>query len=1000
MTRVKFYGLLLFACVIAWPAVASGQTSGIAGEVRDSSGGVLPGVTVEAQSPALIEGTRVGITDGQGRYNITALGPGDYVVTFALPGFSLVQRVGIVLTSGFTANVDATLEVGALEETITVTGATPLVDTQNVVNQTVLTREVLEALPTNRSIQGFAGIIPGLSATGTGGVMQDVGGNRGEQFGGLVIHGNNSDDGKIMFDGMDTASGYNRGGARRRFWVPSAAAVQEVGIETSGASAESSTGGVYQKFIPREGANTFSSNVNISFTNTDLQQSNLTPDHASRGLDKVADRIKEIYDYAGGVGGPIKTDKLWFYGSARRWGTLLLLPNDESRFYNAEPKGTPFYTPDFDREEASNDYELWDVSGRFTWQAAAQHKINIYQSVQSYCLCGLGGGFNAPEVRSRFIFKPTRLTQVTYSYPVSSRMLIEAGVLNNYSFFTQGLQPGISPSDIPYTELSTGFLFNAGTGALSGGSTGVARTDQPNDMRQHNERFALSYVTGSHAFKTGVARQYAKQEFDVGGSPHGTRYYFDEGVPVRIRQHAIPVFSSQSNTYWSAFAQDQWSIRNLTLNVGVRWDQIKGQWPDQTRPAGLFTPELVTQADDDVVNLNDVVPRLGFAYDVFGDGRTAVKAVLGKYLKQVGVNITASQNPANRVSGTADRTWDDRNEDLIPDCDLRNFDENGECGATGNAAFGTVRSLTRQDEEILRGFGNRAYMWQGSLAVEHEVRPGLGLNVGYFRTWYGNFQETDNILVGPEDFDSFCLTAPSDPRLPGGGGFEICDLSDVTPEKFRQVENVISLSDKFGDRSEIYDGVDATIRWRFGDGGLLQGGMNVGRTAFQCVVIDAPVPFCNDSPPFQHNWKFSGAYPLPVWDIQVSGTIQLLPGSPIGAGGGAGDARSAGATWVVSNDVIAPVLGRDLSQGSRGRQTVQLFANDHEFEEGRLKQIDIRISKSIDIGLGRVQGQFDLYNILNSSNVLAQNIRFGPNYRNALQIIGARMVKFGLQLDF
>jgi hypothetical protein len=346
----------------------------------------------------------------------------------------------------------------------------------------------------------------------------------------------------------------------------------------------------------------------------------------------------------------------------------------------------------------------------------------------------------------------------------------------------------------------------------------------------------------------------------------------------------------------------------------------------------------------------------------------------------------------------ATRTWTDLNGNFSPDCDLRNFGANGECGALDNRNFGSVAVNTRYASDVIEGFGNRPYNWQGSVSIQHELRPGMAVNVGYFRTWFGNFTVTDNLAVTPSDFDSYCLTAPTDARLPGGGGYPICDLADVKPAKFGVVDNLVTQSSHFGKQQEIYNGVDVTFSSRFGEGGLLQGGMNVGRTAYQCVVVDAPVQFCNNTPPFTKEVKLSGAYPLPVWGLQVSATLQNLPGIPLGTVSPSGAVTPA--TWVAGNAQIRPALGRDLAAGANSVATINLFPINTEFEDRRLTQLDMRLTKKIRLKQIRLQANFDIYNLFNANNIIGEVIRFGPTYRNANQILGPRLFKIGAQLDF
>ena len=685
---------------------------------------------------------------------------------------------------------------------------------------------------------------------------------------------------------------------------------------------------------------------------------------------------------------------MWFYGSQRWWGTKQYFAQLETRYWN-KTQGTPFYTPDFDRDETSSDYTNRDTGLRLTWQASSKQKVTFYQSEQHNCLCTLGGSFVAPEAQGLYEFWPNRLSLGTWTYTATNRLLLQAGAAFLPNYIAARRQPGVTRDTIPITELSTGFLYGATAGGLV--STGFA-VDEPQNMSQHNERFVLSYVTGSHAVKGGVTTTFGGQQWLTEVNSQGVYYRFNRGVPVQLVQWATPNASKQSNRNIGLFAQDQWTLRGVTLNLGVRFDQITGWVPAQDRPAGIFTPALHIDRVDNVPNFTDLSARLGVAYDIFGNGRTAIKGSIGRYVSNVGVDYTANNNPANAVVLSATRTWTDLNGNFSPDCDLKSFERNGECGPLDNRNFGSVAVNTRYASDVLEGFGNRPYNWQGSLSIQHELRPGMAVSVGYYRTWFGNFFVTDNLAVTPADFDPYCLTAPADARLPGGGGYQICDLGDVKPSKFGLVDNLVTQSSHYGTQKEIYNGVDVTFNGRFGRGGLLQGGFNVGRTAYQCVVVDAPVQFCNNTPPFTKELKVAGAYPLPFWDLQTSATLQNLPAIPLGTISAGGTV--APATWVATNAQIRPVLGRDLAAGTNSVATVNLFPINSEFEDRRLTQLDWRITKRIRLKQARIQAHFDIYNVFNANNIIGEVIRFGPTYRNANQVLGPRLFKLGAQLDF
>jgi hypothetical protein len=764
-------------------------------------------------------------------------------------------------------------------------------------------------------------------------------------------------------------------------------------------SAEVNTGGPAQNSVPKDGGNTFTVYFSGTGMNEHMQGSNLTDRLRDRGVTTIG-KSKKIWDFGGGVGGPIKRDRLWFYTAHRYWGSQEYAADV---FYN-KTQGTPFYTPDLSRQGFTH-YPFQDNSLRLTLQAASKHRLTASHSVQRNCMCQyrLEQGIFAPEAVPDYRFSPDYMSSGTWTYAASNRLLIQAGAALMHVRLTTTLNArtgGVNPTldDMNITDLAKNLRYNAPGGTLNPASIIEGKGV---NVGQHNERFSVSYVTGSHNFKAGffALRGVNIIENQI-GVPQQLNYHFNNGVPVRLMQWAGPVSSSQSIQELALFVQDQWAVGKWTLGLGARFDRFTGLIPEQDRPAGKFVPALHVDRREGVPSFTDLSPRVGIAYDLFGNGKTAIKGSVGRYLGQFGVDTTFKNNPANALVVSALRTWADRNGNYHPDCNLYSFEANGECGALDNQNFGSVQTNLTYAPDVITGFGNREYNWQTSLAVQHELRPGIGVTVGYFRTWFGNFVSTDNLLVTPADFTPYCVTAPVDKGLPNGGGYQICDLADVTPSMFGKVQNLVTQSSHYGKRSEVFNGVDTNVNARFGQGGLLQGGVSWGRTATQCVVVDGPVQFCNNVPPFRPEFKFAGIYPLPFWGLQASATFQQLPGAPFGS-------ASSGETEIAVNRFyssaeIKPSLGRDLAAGPGGVALVTLVEPNKTFED-RFTQVDVRLTKNVRVGRARVQGMFDVYNILNSDAILAQQVRYGsvsPVFRQPRGVLGARMLKLGVQLNF
>ena len=957
-------------------------TGTIAGVVRDASGAVMPGVTVEATSPVLIERVRTVVTDGQGLYRIVDLRPGPYTVTFTLTGFNTLIRDGIELTAGFTATVNADLQVGSLEESITVSGAAPMVDIQNVRQQTTLARETLDALPTTRRVAQMITLIPG--ATAVSATLHDVGGV-GSERSEFAIHGQRANQMTHNQAGMDHKM-QSGGGFSQNVHT-----FQEVGIETTAGSAEASSGGILVNVVAKDGGNTFSGSFSSDHTGPSLQSDNATDALIARGL-SPAPSVRRFMDVGGALGGPIMRDRLWFLGAFRY---LARSQYQQGNYFNKR-QGTLFYEPDLDRPAYTNDYD-YDYTVRFTWQAAQKHKVTAAHTQHPSCQCYYGllesatGILLAPEATGAHHYNPNFLSIATWTYPATNRLLIEAaGQVRKYNNH-QKRQPDLSTDIISVRELSTNIQYGS-----------RASSYRPQPRESYRERIAVSYITGSHAFKSGLD----VNQFHIGLPGEGFAdpnqinqardYTFREGIPQSVRIWAVPFGTEDRSRDIVLYAQDQWTIRRLTLNLGLRYSDFNASIPEQHLPAGPFVEARSFAAVKDSPAWKNLNPRLGAAYDLFGTGRTAIKVSLGRYARTL---QDATNNPVSNQATSTTRNWTDTNRNYVPDCDLRNPVAQGECGAWSDLTFGRIReSNTRFADDALTGFNRQPdTSWQSSVSVQHELRPGLGLNVGYFRTWYRGFLATDNLAVTPADFDPFCIAAPVDSRLPASGQ-QLCGLYDLKPAVFGLADNLVTQASHYGEQREIYNGVDATLNARFREGGLLSGGLSVGRTVTdECFVVDSPQQaregFCEIVPPWAAGTqiKFAAVYPLP-WGLQTSAIYQNIPGIPITA------------SYVVSNAQVASSLGRNLGscRGAAtcaGTLTIELIPPNTLFED-RLQQVDLRLTRSFRLRTARVQGSFDVYNLLNASSILNMNTRYGASWQNVIQIMGGRLFKFSARLDF
>ena len=992
---------LLLVC--ATSAAAQQAPSGIAGVVKDTSGGVLPGVTVEAASPALIEKVRSVTTDADGRYNIIDLRPGIYAVTFSLPGFNTFRREGIAISVGFTATVNADLAVGSLNETITVSGATPLVDTQNARQQKVLSDDVLQALPTGQTnIVNVIALTPGFTGNAT--VGGSTGAYHGQQTKG-TFHGKRGT--HLNFDGMRIDNYAGAGDSPG--YLFNTLTIEETALETGGATAESSSPNVAMNMVPKEGGNTFRYSVEGLFTNHNFQSSNLTDTLKARDITEVP-KLNRMYDAGFTVGGPIKQDKVWFFASVRRWGVR----NQAAGLYLNKTQGTPFYTPDLSRP-AFRDEKYQSHAVRVTWQVSQRNKVNIFTDIKHDCICqsggaasGLGSGAaNAQEGEAPWRLWPNGLIQATWTSPVTSRLLLEAGASEVMFHWPNLLYPGTSPDDVAITEQSTSMRYN---------SVGGLYTPRIRLGDRYSERFGLSYITGSHAFKTGIQWDQGRSDTEnIGTGPVGAKgvsYQFNRGAPVAIRYDAIFRERYYQKAELGIYAQDQWTVKKLSVNYGLRFDYYNGYVPAVNEPAHDFTPAVSYPAVHGGPAWKDINPRLGAAYDLFGNGRTAFKVSFGRYVAMTGNGQVRQYNPLNSSVNNTTRAWtDDGN--FIPDCDLHNFAANGECGPIANSNFGKANpNAIQYAKDVRNGWGIRPYTWDLGTEMQHQLSAAMSMTAGYYHNWDGAFVATDNTLVTDADYDTFCITAPRDPRLPGGGGYPVCGLADVKPAKFGQVTSLVTQTDHFGKQKRTNDFFGVSIEARLARGMRVGGGVDSGRTVDDvCFNIDspaavaaslpgaatAPVPHtattidgkktCRVVTPLAGNTqsKLNGSIPLPG-DAMVSATYQSLPGT------------SYIATYNATTAEVLPSLGRNLAGGTR---TIAVpLVMPQTMREHRRSQMDLRLTKYVTMGKRRIQANFDLYNLFNSADILGENTTFGSSWRKPTLILNGRLIQFSANMTF
>jgi hypothetical protein len=953
---------LIVTVVTLLPGAAFAQGS-IAGTARDTSGAMLPGVTVEAFSDALIEKSRSAVTDGAGQYKILDLPPGDYYVVFTLSGFKTVRREGIVIQGTFAAQVNGDLQVGALEETITVTGASPTVDVINNTSQFVADREVLDAIPTAiRNTPSRALLLPGTQVTPF--VL-------GQYT--MSVRGSSSADTVIAIDGL-RVNNLCGSGQYSGFYMNDAA-IQEVTFTTGAESAEMQNGGLRINSTPKDGGNSFSGTFFAYGAGSNLQWDNRS-DEVKRFVGQQPG-IDFTYQINPSFGGPIKRDKLWFYFT-----------------YKYE---------DFKRYVASSTFAdgsrafiqgqgNYSAVTRLTWAATSRDKFRFYLDRQfngeDY------NGFNTlptttPEA-STDAYGRGWVPQLKWTQTTSNKLLLDAGI----SYYTQGYEqscrPEVGPLDLPRLEQTTNRLS---------GACGSTIPPYTSWTKSYSAGASASYITGSHAFKTGTTLQWGTNSRTFSSNAQINTLVFNAGLlgapasatnPVPCTRLPCPIAVLVENTPATGqqkvkrdigvFVQDTWTMSRLTLNLGGRYDYFNAEVPAQSSAAGPWIQARDFPAIKNVPNWHDWSVRLAGTYDLFGTGKTAIKANASKYIASAAAGYAQNFNPMSYCGSCAGatRAWldFDGNRSILDSNGNIQFNE--VIGGTSN--FGQITN--RPDPDL-----NRGYNWEYNASVQHELIPRVSVTGGFYRRQFYNLDVTDNLNLGVDEWNPFTIVTPTDQRLPTSG--DPINMFSLNANKVGvATDNLRTFSEI---NRTVYNGFEVSANARFSKA-LVFGGVTTERRATEsCDERDNPngLRFCDAIPPFRTTVKLSGVYQLP-WDFSVSGTFLAAPGASINA----------------NYTVTAAIAGRAIVGSTGGANTisVNLIEPNTVFLDYR-NNFDMRFGKNLRFGGRRIQLFADIFNVLNAGTVVRVSETYGSNpatntWRNPLTIMEGRYFRFGTQMSF
>ena len=1016
----------LVAAMLLLPTVASAQS--LAGTIRDASGGVLPGVTVEATSPALIERLRTTVSDGTGQYRLENLAPGVYSVSYALAGFATVQREAIEVRTGVTVTINVDMRIGGLEETITVTGETPVVDVQNSTRiQAIIDSEIVKALPASRGYGNLMATVPAIQASGSA----NSGANPVMNF--FTARGGRSNEGTVQLDGMNVGSAFNGGGVSSYGY--DTANAEEVQITVTGGLGEVDRGGPQFNIIPKTGGNSFSGTYFGSYAGDWSQGDNLDDELRAFGIGDVPAIIKN-WDTSFALGGPIVRDRLWFFANVRTFGAHTDLAGLYDNGAAGDPNRWDYQEDRSVRQRSAEDKKIG--GGRLTAQVTPRNKVGFFYDYQKVCQGGsytvdgtdcrgrgddwvAVGAFGSRSPESTHIWDDReKITQATWSSPVTNQLLLEAGASQFASKWGGQTPSGALDYEpfIPVVEQSVAagvpvpnFVYH--------GFQGLG-----NNQQSHNTwRASAAYVTGTHSLKIGYQASLQKADLWTNRPAHGLEYRVNNGVPNRLTQRIAPWQDGNRTRYDGFYIQDQYTRSRLTLQGALRFEHAWSYFPagssgmviiDQPGDS-RWIGQSFTLPEKDGANYKDLAPRMGLAYDVFGDGKTSVKANYSKYWRSASNDdLYTISNPSTTFAENTNRTWIDGNANFIPDCDLTsgssqdNRAAGGDlCGGWTNSNFGSLASSTTIDPDVLSGWGARPYDWQFGVAVQHELMPRVSAEVSYNRRMWGNFYVTQNRAVSAADYDVLTISAPTHPRLDTSG--EPVSYFLLKESGFGKFDNYFTSDEAFGDSTYYWHGVDLTVNARTAAGLTVQGGFSTGGGVRDTCEIEATLPelvgnrtieSCNISEKWLTNFQGLMSYVIPVIDVQVSGILRSQANfGPNGTP--ASNGNSLNANYTVTNAQVIAALGRPLA-GNSQNTSVNLTTPGQLYGD-RINNVDFRFAKILRFGGTRTNVGLDLYNLFNANTPTGYNQAFGFDGSSWLRptgILNPRFVRFNVTFDF
>lgn len=959
--RVLGIVLCLLLASTAWAQV---QTGSITGVVSDSSGAILPGATVSLTGDKLIGGVQTQTTDATGTYRFDRLPPGNYHVKIELQGFKTVERDAIKIDAAFTATVSAKLEVGSVNETITVTGESPTVDTKSNLQQTVMNQEILEGVPSGRDPWSVAKIIPGVAVS-----TYDVGGTQSMQQSSLSSHGSSTNDVSYNIDGTSVNWPGGGGGATMLYYDQGM--FEEVNYMTSAIPAEVLVGGVSINMVTKDAGNKWRGDMRYNYTNgcaspTQVKPGCLESDNLGPGISSgtlpatfLGNPTTTAYDFNIAGGGALVQDRLWVNGSIRRWTV--------NKLVNAR---------NLDQTQAIDDNTLKNYSAKGVYALNSDQKFTLSWNWNNK-IRGHRRDSNQfqPDIASVVQTNPASSTQGRYS------------LIHNKAVFESNFSAMVGETDYNYQPNTPTNAVRVEDSVANTANFAANRQEyQPNSRIEWDNAmsYSLSALGGDHLLKGGV--QFSRLSFEDKYDVLNEMYLeYTGGKATSVTEFNTPTDSKNLEHTLGFFLQDGWTMKRLTLNLGIRFDHNIGILPAQSMTGGQFgAPLSIGQSTP--VDQNIAVWRTGVVYDLTGDGKTALKGNYSRYGLQVGIDRVTNVNPIGEFSRSC--TWTDPNGDGIAEPS-----EIGACTAFGSNGLKYANPNGPKwpySDEITAG-------------IERELVTDMRVGVMYYHRTNRNQIGEVNASVPASDYVPAVVNIPNGPNGPTQA-----TIYNLASASFNSLSTAVLDNEPYLNTN--YNGVEFTASKRMSHHWQMVVGLTVGKntgglnstsvtgtgqatslststcgdlndpncTRFSTgyVGYDTPVAF-----------RLSGSYQAP-WGIQLAGTLSANSGYPYMS------------TYTVTKAAFPGICVSGCAGGLiRSSQVVMLSDRDERFPS--VKLVDLSISRTFSFWNNRrIVPRLDVFNLFNAYTPTSLNNAVGGTYLQPTAIISPRIARIGFSVNF